>query len=102
MSKSLGEKHYINLFGDDNKLRKQIKSAVTDLGTEGSDEMSAGVQNLFFKLIIEPCSNISAQFQMLFLVFADRHIIRTINQDVRRLQNRVEEQARRDESLIVF
>ena len=30
MSKSLGEKHYINLFGDPNRIRKQIKSAVTD------------------------------------------------------------------------
>ena len=29
MSKSLGEKHYINLFGDPNRIRKQIKSAVT-------------------------------------------------------------------------
>ena len=47
MSKSLGEKHYINLFGDDNKIRKQIKSAVTDVGTEGADAMSAGVENLF-------------------------------------------------------
>jgi tryptophanyl-tRNA synthetase len=47
MSKSLGEKHYINLFGDEDKIRKQIKSAVTDVGTEGSDQMSAGVENLF-------------------------------------------------------
>ncbi len=30
MSKSLGEKHFINLFGDPNRIRKQIKSAVTD------------------------------------------------------------------------
>ncbi|MDZ7879625.1 MAG: tryptophan--tRNA ligase [Saprospiraceae bacterium] len=47
MSKSLGEKHYINLFGDANKIKKQIKSAVTDVGTEGADKMSAGVENLF-------------------------------------------------------
>ena len=46
MSKSLGEKHYINLFGDPNRLRKQIKSAVTDAG-EATDTMSAGVENLF-------------------------------------------------------
>ena len=58
MSKSLGEKHYINLFGDDNKLRKQIKSAVTDLGTEGSDEMSAGVQNLFN--LLKACGKMDA------------------------------------------
>jgi tryptophanyl-tRNA synthetase len=30
MSKSLGEKHYINLFGEDEAIRKQIKKAVTD------------------------------------------------------------------------
>ena len=55
MSKSLGEKHYINLFGEDDAIRKQIKRAVTDLGeklpngeagTEGG-KMSAGVENLF-------------------------------------------------------
>lgn len=47
MSKSLGEKHYINLFSDPKKIEKQIKSAVTDTGTEGVGEMSAGVKNLF-------------------------------------------------------
>jgi tryptophanyl-tRNA synthetase len=57
MSKSLGEKHYINLFGEPDKIRKQIRSAVTDTGinviasnnvaTEGGNKMSAGVENLF-------------------------------------------------------
>ena len=52
MSKSLGEKHYINLFGEADRIRKQIRSAVTDLGenagnTEGGNKMSAGVENLF-------------------------------------------------------
>lgn len=46
MSKSAGEKHYINVFGEEARIRKQIRSAVTDQGT-GSDEMSAGVENLF-------------------------------------------------------
>ena len=50
MSKSLGEKHYINLFGESDRIRKQIKSAVTDSGvstqnTEGV--MAPGVENLF-------------------------------------------------------
>ena len=58
MSKSLGEKHYINLFGDANKLRKQIKSAVTDVGTEGSDTMSAGVENLFN--LLKACGKMDA------------------------------------------
>jgi tryptophanyl-tRNA synthetase len=47
MSKSLGEKHYINLFGEEDRVRKQIKSAVTDTGEAVEGEMSAGVKNLF-------------------------------------------------------
>jgi tryptophanyl-tRNA synthetase len=47
MSKSLGEKHYINLFGEADRMRKQIKSAVTDTGETKAGEMSAGVSNLF-------------------------------------------------------
>ncbi len=47
MSKSAGEKHYINVFADEAKVRKQIKSAVTDTGDTPEGEMSAGVANLF-------------------------------------------------------
>ena len=47
MSKSLGEKHYINVFGEENRVRKQVKSAVTDTGDTPEGEMSAGVANLF-------------------------------------------------------
>ncbi|MBP7184200.1 MAG: tryptophan--tRNA ligase [Saprospiraceae bacterium] len=47
MSKSLGEKHYINVFGDIERVKKQIRSAVTDSGETPSDQMSAGVSNLF-------------------------------------------------------
>jgi tryptophanyl-tRNA synthetase len=47
MSKSLGEKHYINVFGEENRIRKQIKSAVTDTGDTPEGTMSAGVANLF-------------------------------------------------------
>lgn len=47
MSKSLGEKHYINLFAEEDRIRKQIKSAVTDLGIMPAGEMSPGVKNLF-------------------------------------------------------
>lgn len=47
MSKSLGEKHYINLFGEEDRIRKQIKSAVTDLGEMPAGQMSPGVKNLF-------------------------------------------------------
>lgn len=47
MSKSLGEKHVINVFGDPARLKKQINSAVTDSGEANTDEMSPGVANLF-------------------------------------------------------
>ncbi len=47
MSKSAGEKHAIGVFAEESRIRKQIKSAVTDAGETPSDEMSAGVSNLF-------------------------------------------------------
>lgn len=48
MSKSLGEKHYVNLFGEEDRVRKQIRSAVTDTGEAPADGgMSPGVRNLF-------------------------------------------------------
>ena len=46
MSKSAGAKHYINVFADEQTIRKQVKSAVTD-GETKAGEMSAGVTNLF-------------------------------------------------------
>ncbi|MEO1714454.1 MAG: tryptophan--tRNA ligase, partial [Bacteroidota bacterium] len=46
MSKSAGEKHYINVFAEEARIRKQIKSAVTDTG-EGGEGMSVGITNLF-------------------------------------------------------
>ena len=47
MSKSAGEKHYINVFAEEARLRKQIRSAVTDTGDTPDGQMSAGVTNLF-------------------------------------------------------
>ncbi len=47
MSKSAGEKHYISVFGEEARIRKQIRSAVTDAGDGSSKTMSPGVQNLF-------------------------------------------------------
>ena len=47
MSKSAGEKHYISLFQDEARIRKQIKSAVTDTGEKQSGQMSEGIGNLF-------------------------------------------------------
>jgi tryptophanyl-tRNA synthetase len=47
MSKSAGEKHYINVFADEATIRRQIKSAVTDSGDTPQGMMAEGVQNLF-------------------------------------------------------
>ena len=49
MSASLGDKHNIDVFADENRIRKQIRSAVTDTGTEAGEAgaMSPGVANLF-------------------------------------------------------
>ena len=56
MSKSLGPKHYIGLFEDENVIRKKIRSAVTDTGEARKDgEMSPGVANLF--TLIKACGN---------------------------------------------
>ena len=47
MSKSLGPKHVINLFEEEARVRKQIRSAVTDTGEDTQGAMSPGVRNLF-------------------------------------------------------
>ncbi|WP_232830103.1 tryptophan--tRNA ligase [Lewinella sp. IMCC34191] len=46
MSASLGDKHNIDVFADESRIRKQIRSAVTDTGEE-TNTMSPGVANLF-------------------------------------------------------
>ena len=47
MSKSAGEKHYINIFSEEARIKKQIRSAVTDAGDTPEGEMSEGIANLF-------------------------------------------------------
>jgi len=47
MSKSAGEKHWIGVFAEEARIRKQIKTAVTDTGDRVEGQMSAGVENLF-------------------------------------------------------
>ena len=49
MSASQGDKHNIDVFADEKRIRKQVRSAVTDTGDAGgaAGEMSAGVANLF-------------------------------------------------------
>ncbi|MFN0213143.1 MAG: tryptophan--tRNA ligase [Saprospiraceae bacterium] len=63
MSKSLGEKHYINLFGEEDRVRKQIKSAVTDTGETATGEMSAGVKNLFE--LLRACNDMDAHHALM-------------------------------------
>ena len=63
MSKSLGEKHYINLFGEPDRVRKQIKSAVTDTGEAVAGEMSAGVKNLFE--LLRACGDMTAHHSLM-------------------------------------
>ena len=46
MSASLGDKHNIDVFAEPERIRKQIRSAVTDAG-EQSEQMSPGIENLF-------------------------------------------------------
>ncbi len=58
MSKSLGEKHYVNLFGDEARIAKQVRSAVTDTGQTQGGEMSRGVHNLFE--LLRACKNLDA------------------------------------------
>lgn len=55
MSKSAGEKHYISIFSDEARIRKQIKSAVTDTGDTPEGTMSDGVSNLF--QLLKACGN---------------------------------------------
>jgi tryptophanyl-tRNA synthetase len=50
MSKSLGPKHYLPIFGDVGAMKKQIKSAVTDAGGTAPGELSPGVENLLLLL----------------------------------------------------
>jgi len=47
MSASLGEKHNIDIFADEQKIKKQIRSAVTDSGDVPTDQLSPGMENLF-------------------------------------------------------
>jgi len=63
MSKSAGEKHYISLFSDEARIRKQVKSAVTDTGAQDQGGMSEGVENLF--TILKACGNIEAHDSLL-------------------------------------
>ncbi len=63
MSKSLGEKHCLLLFEEENTLRKKIKTAVTDIGDTPEGQMSPGVENLF--MIIKALGNESLHQELM-------------------------------------
>jgi len=63
MSKSLGDKHYIGLFDNEETIRNKVKKAVTDMGTTPDGEMSPGVRNLFE--IIKACGRNDLYDQMM-------------------------------------
>lgn len=75
MSKSAGEKHYISVFAEENRLRKQIRSAVTDTGETIDGVMSEGIQNLFELLKaagkIEDYSSLKSDFHSGNLKYVD-------------------------------
>lgn len=58
MGKSLGDKHYVGVFEDEESVRKKIKSAVTATGGVPANEMQPGVANLF--LLLEQTAPASA------------------------------------------
>lgn len=66
MSKSLGNKHYINLFGDKQQIEKQVKSAVTDSGPVKDGVVSPGVENLFTLLSALGHSDQVEQFRIAY------------------------------------
>ena len=57
MSKSLGDKHFVGLFEEEESIRKKIKTAVTDTGQQQGGEMSPGVENLF--ILIKACGRMN-------------------------------------------
>ncbi|MCB0617938.1 MAG: tryptophan--tRNA ligase [Saprospiraceae bacterium] len=58
MGKSLGEKHYIGLFEEPDRIRQKIRQAVTDSGPNDEHGLSEGVKNLF--QILEGCGALEA------------------------------------------
>jgi tryptophanyl-tRNA synthetase len=63
MGKSYGEKHYVSLLAEDEKILKQVRSAVTDSGDTPTGQMSAGVANLFE--ILKACGDMEVRSALL-------------------------------------
>jgi len=63
MSKSLGEKHYIGLFEEEDSVRQKIRSAVTDSGDTPDGEVSPGIDNLL--TLLKACGRADVAERML-------------------------------------
>lgn len=63
MSKSAGEKHFIDIFEDEARIRKQVRSAVTDTGEPDPNQMSPGVENLFS--LLEAAGRVNEHAQLI-------------------------------------
>ncbi len=62
MSKSLGPRHYIGLFEEEESVRGKIRSAVTDSGDVAPGEVSPGIENLL--TILAACGQADDARQM--------------------------------------
>lgn len=62
MSKSLGSRHYIGLFEEEDSVRMKIRSAVTDSGDVAAGDMSPGIENLL--TILAACGHADDAAQM--------------------------------------
>lgn len=75
MSASLGDKHNIDVFAEEARIRKQIASAVTDSGGADAGAMSAGVSNLFQMLeasgMVEAHASLMTDYEQGSLKYSD-------------------------------
>ena len=62
MSKSLGPRHYVGLFEEEESVRGKIRSAVTDSGDVAPGEVSPGIENLL--TILAACGQADDARQM--------------------------------------
>lgn len=69
MSKSAGESHYVGVMEAETSIRKKVRSAVTDMGSETGETMSPGVANLFE--ILELSTEATGQAELVDALRAD-------------------------------
>ncbi len=92
MGKSYGSKHYISVFAESKTIEKQIRSAVTDPGSESGDEMSAGVKNLFE--LLKAAGNTEAYQSYMHDYHAHKLLYKNLKQEVANTLINISEQFR--------